>query len=738
MRRTVITGGSHLRHELGALADDDLDDLDDSGRGLDVDEPERFASALVTEAPGLLVIDNADAGGPQAIRVLSALASRSAASATAVLACATNGIGIGPELHVTPLARSDHDILFARLSPAARDALWVGSLGIPGVALMLAAVLDGTPPDADPVVELALRRTSSAEFLDVDVTLVSLLETALHRPTDARTHARLAARLASELFGDTSSAERRQALAAEALRTARADGDGELLAEVLDLRLNALWDVTGPDERLATAADIVELARRVGDGQRERRGLFWRFVALMELGRVATAEATLAAFERAASAVGDADARAVVLARRGTLAAMRGQFDEATRLSDALSTAARRSGLPDADALSRALVISIAIERGRPETLGASIDVLLDHAHRQPGHGYEASAACALAYLGRTDEAGAELQRSLPQALDRAGPRWLRTMAELAIVACATDDTAAAHRLADAMEPRRGHLVIGGGAAVVLGPVDRFLGMLAIQLGEHAAAVSLLEGAAELEASIGALPGLASSLALMAVAEERQPEFDGSATRAAAHRERCAAIVGSLGLGRLLDRFVSPGDEWSLGLFDRRWLLTAAGERVELPEGRGVHVLRTLLANPNHDITALELASGGQGHLVHVDEPVIDDAAVVAYRTRLAALEAELDLADRAGDSARAERAHVERQALLDELRRATGLGGRRRALPAEAERARVNVTRTLRATLARISASAPIVGRHLDASIRTGRSCRYEPAADGPRRWRL
>jgi len=58
--------------------------------------------------------------------------------------------------------------------------------------------------------------------------------------------------------------------------------------------------------------------------------------------------------------------------------------------------------------------------------------------------------------------------------------------------------------------------------------------------------------------------------------------------------------------------------------------------------------------------------------------------------------------------------------------------------VPAEAERARVNVTRTLRATLDRISEVAPRCGQHLQASIQTGRTCRYEPAAGGPSSWRV
>jgi hypothetical protein len=83
-------------------------------------------------------------------------------------------------------------------------------------------------------------------------------------------------------------------------------------------------------------------------------------------------------------------------------------------------------------------------------------------------------------------------------------------------------------------------------------------------------------------------------------------------------------------------------------------------------------------------------------------------------------------------------RSAEERDAIVAELARATGLGGRTRAMAAEDERARVNVTRTLRATIGRIADQAPLAATHLRASIRTGSRCRYEPAAGGPTRWRL
>lgn len=134
----------------------------------------------------------------------------------------------------------------------------------------------------------------------------------------------------------------------------------------------------------------------------------------------------------------------------------------------------------------------------------------------------------------------------------------------------------------------------------------------------------------------------------------------------------------------------------------------------------------------------MDLAAGGTGPRSAGSAPVLDAPAVTAYRRRLSDLDAELDSADAAGDARRAARADAERQWLLGELRRATGLGGRSRRASSESERARVNVTRTLRSALDRIAVVAPRVGAHLQASIRTGLACRYDPAPGGPTRWRV
>jgi len=68
---------------------------------------------------------------------------------------------------------------------------------------------------------------------------------------------------------------------------------------------------------------------------------------------------------------------------------------------------------------------------------------------------------------------------------------------------------------------------------------------------------------------------------------------------------------------------------------------------------------------------------------------------------------------------------------LIEELKRATGLGGRPRRSGSPAEKARCNVTRTIRHAISELASSAPDLAAHLEESIVTGVSCCYEPRDD-------
>ena len=701
---------------------------------LDLDSAARH---LVSGSARLIVVDDVDRGGPDAVEVLSVMAVRCAAAATAVIATAAAPLGLGPELRLGGLSEDDLAVAMGGLDAEAGHALWVASRGLPGVARRLADELADLGEHDDPVVHLALRAPSSATFLDVDTNLVRLLEVAVGRADNDGICARVLARLARELLGDASASARRRALADDALRLARRTADPGALAEVLDARLHALWDPAGAEDRLAAGSDIIDLARAAGDDRRERQGQFWRFVALMELGRVAEAESALAVFEREVAAAGDAEAAVMVTARHAMLAILRGRFDDARQLIEKVAETARRARMADAEALAGTLAWSVAAERSTSDGWEIPVEALQTAARRQPGHLFEATAARMLVRTGQIAEAGAELDRLLPRALAASGPRWLGAMADLAVVAAAVGNTGAAAQLYAALTPYRGRLVVWAGANSAWGPVSHYLGLLAARMDRAGDAARHFEEAIELEQQIGALPYLAHSLGGLAGALTLGAGAI-DAGRASEHRRRAREIAERVGMTVLLERLVPPADEWTLARDGEDWLLEAGDERARLRDSRGLHYLRALLAAPGREIRALDLVADGAGLAGSGMGPVLDAAARDAYRARLDALTAGLDAADRAGDRTAAEQMEAERAAVLAELRRATGLGGRDRVVAREAERARVNVTRTLRSTIERVAAVAPRAAAHLRASIRTGAACRYEPAPGGPSRWHV
>ena len=79
--------------------------------------------------------------------------------------------------------------------------------------------------------------------------------------------------------------------------------------------------------------------------------------------------------------------------------------------------------------------------------------------------------------------------------------------------------------------------------------------------------------------------------------------------------------------------------------------------------------------------------------------------------------------------------ARAELEAIAEQLRKATGLGGRSRRASSSADRVRVAVTRRIRAAIAQIAKHHAPLGTHLTSSIRTGYFCCYEPAEE--RVWR-
>ncbi len=272
----------------------------------------------------------------------------------------------------------------------------------------------GRSPEPGRVIEAALTRPSTAEFLDIDLELVRLLEDALDvAGTNDPRRPQLLARLASQLLGDQSADDRRERLCTEAVNLARRHGDAGQTAEVLDAAEHARWMPGRALARLAAADEMTGLARRSGRIEVELHGRMWRFMALLELGRVQDAEAELGGYQRLAQLSALPEALVTARARVVTISLLRGRFDEAEATIEEVHAQSRRIGLPDADRLTAALRFPLLLERD-PAGLTAMLEPLREVTARLAGHLFEALTARVLLALGQPEKAHAELRRALP------------------------------------------------------------------------------------------------------------------------------------------------------------------------------------------------------------------------------------------------------------------------------------------------------------------------------------
>lgn len=155
------------------------------------------------------------------------------------------------------------------------------------------------------------------------------------------------------------------------------------------------------------------------------------------------------------------------------------------------------------------------------------------------------------------------------------------------------------------------------------------------------------------------------------------------------------------------------------------WEVSYAGRTVVVADAKGCGDLALLLGSPRERIHCMDLAGRlAEGHAGEA----MDARARAECQRRIQDLQADLAEAERDNDFARTERLSEELDALIEQLSAAVGLGGRRRKLGDPAEKARTAVTWRIRSAIKKISAVHPQLGRHLQASIRTGAFCIYEP----------
>jgi len=171
------------------------------------------------------------------------------------------------------------------------------------------------------------------------------------------------------------------------------------------------------------------------------------------------------------------------------------------------------------------------------------------------------------------------------------------------------------------------------------------------------------------------------------------------------------------------------------------WVASFDGTTVRLQDTKGLRYVAALVARPGVEQHALDLVDRVEGVAAGGGEPdrralgdagaVLDARARAAYRHRIEQLRAQADDALAAGRLETAEAHQAELDQLVGQLAQAFGLGGRSRRAASAAERARLNVTRALRAAIAKVTDAIPDAGAALDRRVRTGLYCAYEPGDD-------
>lgn len=531
-------------------------------------------------------------------------------------------------------------------------------------------------------------------------------------------------------------------LSDRALTLARRSGDDAALGLSLVARHDAVWSPGTGAERATLSSEMVAVAHRDEDTGLELQGSLLRMAALLEHGdpRGLTAYASATAMAaRSASPRG----RFLARSRDGAIATLTGRFDEARDAIYEAYALGERLGEGDSVALWREQRWVLALLEG-DFAEGARLEA--EYRHDSTLHGNMVrlvnSAQRGGGEVSATDIAGViALSQTYPRMYSAI---FLRAQAQ---VAAASGDEKLCARARAALWPYRDLWAVVAGAGGIHGPYSHWIALLdlaTLRLDDAIAGFSAAHRSADL---LGARPWSVEArfqLARALHARDESGDADAATALLAGVRKdadevgmrHISSAVAEIFPAQLDSGKNGSGQFWSDGSV---WTLGYAGRVAHLPDAKGLRDLHLLLGSPGREVSAAELINPAS--LVRAAEQsgadlVLDERAREEYRTRLAQLDEQIERAVHGRRDQRAAELDRERAALIEELRTATGRGGRARKLGETGERARKTVTARIRDTLRRIESNHPELGEHLRASVRTGLTCHYQPVR--PVRWQL
>jgi len=346
----------------------------------------------------------------------------------------------------------------------------------------------------------------------VDEELIALLERALAATDGQATVARmlLLARLCGALYYSPRRDEM-AALSREATALAAQLDDPQATALAAAARRRAGWRPGNLDARLADSTEILQAAAQAGNQELMLIGNAWLAVDLLERGDRVGVDAQMEAFEAGAQRLRQPQFSWQATVWRAMIALMEGRLGEAEQLAqDALSIGMRQDAATAGQYYAGQL-LAIRREQLSLTELEQAARGLLDANPDRPI--WRLALAILLCDGGRLQEARSvlapfteEMVRSLTRDLD-----WTMTMTVLAEAAVILEDGPRARLLYELLAPYAGTVCLIGAGAVCRGPIDGYLGTLALTIGQPAAARAHLGAAIELERRLRAPLQLAYS-----------------------------------------------------------------------------------------------------------------------------------------------------------------------------------------------------------------------------------
>jgi tetratricopeptide (TPR) repeat protein len=560
----------------------------------------------------------------------------------------------------------------------------------------------------------------------------------------ARLEVRLAAEDAYDLVPDSD--------VRGAVDEVRQLGDHGATAEALSLYHHTLLAPAHAHLRLDVAGELLDEAARVDGTIYSLFGLCWRTVDLYLLGDQ-RAERSFEELRERSTALGSRSIGYIAAVIDVMRTFRGGELDRAEAMAGEALTLGQAIGDADAFGYYGGHVLGIRWAQGRLQEMHQTVtEVMASATLRRRDRIYPALLAYTCALRGDHTAARLHVDGVLADGVEPVIQSSIgaATMVILIETAAAIGDGVLAGELGGHLAPYAHLPVVPSLAVMCMGPGERALGTAHAAAGRLDEAVACLRAALRANRKLQNRPFDAIIRAQLA-AVLAQRGADGDHGEAALLYAAAIAAGADMGLTARVSAWESelamvggvrrsivavPG---RLERLDGAWRIEIDGRSATIDHSVGMGHLAELVARPDTDLAAADLSAAATGEPtipLSRGAPALDPQAVADYQRRLGELDRELDVADLLGDAARAQRAVDERGALLDCLRRDTGLDGRARRLSDDTERCRMRVSKAIRRAIARLQEADAVLGRALETRIRTGHVCRYVTDPGQPIAW--